>query len=69
MRNGVFMKPLDDEIIGKAFELLCGILDVEGANAYHLVVCGGAALRIMCLHQRTTKDVDVLAFIDNATGD
>jgi len=39
-------------------------LDVEGVSVLEMVVCGGAALNILGYVQRTTKDIDVIAFVD-----
>jgi hypothetical protein len=39
-------------------------LDAERAGRIEMVVCGGAALNIIGYVQRTTKDVDVVAFVE-----
>ncbi|MCK4646653.1 MAG: hypothetical protein KAU46_10400 [Candidatus Aminicenantes bacterium] len=39
-------------------------LDAEGTGRIEMVVCGGAALNILEYVQRTTKDVDVIAFVN-----
>ncbi len=39
-------------------------LDAEGISRLEMVVCGGAALNILGYVERTTKDVDIIAFVD-----
>lgn len=39
-------------------------LDVEGTGRIEMVVCGGAALNVIGCVQRTTKDMDVVAFVE-----
>lgn len=39
-------------------------LDVEGISVLEMVVCGGAALNILGYVERTTKDIDIIAFVD-----
>lgn len=39
-------------------------LDAEGAGQVEMVVCGGAALNVVGYVQRTTKDMDVVAFVE-----
>lgn len=39
-------------------------LSAEGVIHLEMVVCGGAALNILGYIKRTTKDVDVIAFVD-----
>ena len=65
----ISIQPLDDEMIRRAFRLLGELLAFRDAPPLHLVVCGGAALRMTRLHHRTTKDVDVLALVDEKMGE
>lgn len=51
-----------DEVLG----LLEGRLRRNGAKPVRLVICGGAALIATGLLIRTTRDVDVVAFLDCA---
>lgn len=44
-----------------ALVLLGEVLESRSAAPFHLVVCGGAALRAAAIISRVTKDVDVLA--------
>lgn len=37
-------------------------LEAEGVESLEMVVCGGAALNVLGYVERTTKDVDVIAF-------
>ncbi len=39
-------------------------LDAVGAGQVEMVVCGGAALNVVGYVQRTTKDMDVVAFVE-----
>ncbi len=39
-------------------------LGAEGVKQLEMVVCGGAALNILGYVERTTKDVDVIAFVN-----
>lgn len=50
--------------IGKILTALSEQLEAEGAGRIEMVVCGGTALNILGYVQRTTKDVDVIAFVD-----
>ncbi len=56
---------LNIDQIGKNLFLLGHILEREGSDPIHLVVCGGASLIITGMVQRTTKDVDVVAIISD----
>jgi hypothetical protein len=59
----------DDKEIEKILSALGEILDAGGISIPELVVCGGSALNVLGLVQRTTKDVDVVAFAErNAQG-
>ncbi len=46
------------------FMALSEQLDAEGVERLEMLVCGGAALNILGYVLRTTKDVDVIAFVD-----
>jgi hypothetical protein len=50
--------------IEKALAALAEQLESLGAGIVEMVVCGGAALNILGYVHRTTKDVDVIAFIE-----
>ncbi len=39
-------------------------IEVEGIGRLEMVVCGGAALNVLGYVHRTTKDVDVIAFVN-----
>lgn len=54
------MRPGRDEW-NDALKLLGEVLEGRYAGPFHLVVCGGAALREVEIVSRVTKDVDVLA--------
>src|SRR6185436_8919951 len=41
-------------------------LSALGSTSFELVVCGGSALNALGLVHRTTRDVDVLAFLTQA---
>lgn len=43
-------------------------LDAANASIPELVVCGGSALIVLKLVRRTTKDVDILAFVEENSG-
>jgi hypothetical protein len=56
----MFQNQKDVEVILKALgEQLEGLLD----KPVELLVCGGSALNILGLVQRTTEDVDILAYV------
>lgn len=63
------MRPLNDIMLpgnfDEALQLLNGRLALDGAPRYNLVVCGGTALNAMGLVSRTTKDVDIVALMDD----
>jgi hypothetical protein len=59
------MKPISQETLEKALELLGGLMAVRNRPAIHLVVCGGSALIALGLVHRTTQDVDVLATLES----
>lgn len=52
------------EKFDQALRLLNGRLQLAGAYRFNLVVCGGSALAATGLVVRTTKDVDVVALMD-----
>ena len=64
------MRPLNDMRLpgnfGEALQLLNGRLALDGAPRYNLVVCGGTALNATGLISRTTKDVDIVALMDDS---
>ena len=45
--------------------MLDGRLKINQSSRFSLVVCGGTALNVMRLIQRTTKDVDIVALMDS----
>lgn len=49
----------------RALQLLNGRLALAGAPSFNLVVCGGTALIAAGLVLRTTRDVDVVALMDD----
>jgi hypothetical protein len=51
--------------IEKVFIALSEQLESLGINHLAIVVCGGIALNVLGYVRRTTKDVDVIAFIEN----
>lgn len=55
---------LNGQGLDEVFRLLDGRLTRLGAPPVHLVVCGGAALIAVGLLSRTTRDVDVVALLD-----
>lgn len=57
-------KPFTSEKLNEAFGLLDFRLQRSEAEAVHIVICGGTALILAGLVPRTTKDVDVLAMVD-----
>jgi len=50
--------------LNEAFKLLNERLELNDITHFNLVVCGGTSLIATKLVERTTKDVDVVAFID-----
>jgi hypothetical protein len=55
----------DYEKLNQALRLLNGRLELAGAPRFNLVVCGGSALAATGLVTRTTKDVDIVALMDD----
>lgn len=39
-------------------------IEVQGVRRLEIVVCGGAALNILGFVKRTTKDIDLIAYVD-----
>jgi len=58
------MKKLGKETLEQALTLLAEKLEFDGVAPVSLVVCGGSSLIALGLVNRTTKDVDVLALMD-----
>jgi hypothetical protein len=56
---------LGKDMLEQALTLLAEKLEFDRAEAASLVVCGGSSLIAMGLVNRTTKDVDVLAVMDD----
>lgn len=55
----------DYEKFNQALLLLNGRLELAGAPRFNLVVCGGTALAATGLVPRMTKDVDIVALVDD----
>lgn len=55
----------DYEKFNQALRLLNARLELSGAPRFNLVVCGGTALAATGLIPRTTKDVDIVALMDD----
>ena len=53
------------EKFNQALRLLNGRLELVDAPRFNLVVCGGSALAATELVTRTTKDVDIVALMDD----
>jgi hypothetical protein len=53
------------ELFNEALSLLDRRLSLAGSPCFRLVVCGGTALIAMGLHERTTRDVDIVALADD----
>ncbi len=56
---------MDQSALDQAMSLLGSLMVVRKRSPIHLVVCGGSALIALNLVTRTTKDVDVLATLDD----
>ena len=54
---------MDTEDINKYLTALSEQLDLERVHNVALVVVGGAALSVLGLSQRTTRDIDTMAFL------
>ncbi len=59
------MKKLSTEILNDTLKLLNDRMELNGAVPVKIVVCGGSALIASNLVNRTTKDVDIVALLDN----
>ncbi len=59
------MKQMNQSALNQAMSLLGNLMVVRKRPPIHLVVCGGSALIALNLVTRTTKDVDVLATLDD----
>ena len=59
------IKDLDNQQLDTVFRLLDGRLMRAGASPVHLVVCGGAAMIAVGLLARTTRDVDIVAILED----
>jgi hypothetical protein len=53
------------EKFSQALRLLNGRLQLNGSPRYNLIICGGSALAATGLITRTTKDVDIVALMDD----
>ena len=61
-------KKLSAQELKKALTLLNDILATQKSPEYWIVVCGGAALALSNLVNRTTEDVDILALMESDGG-
>jgi len=62
-KNTTFSSPLDQERLTLAFRSLAIRLEQNDAEPIGLVVCGGSALIMTGMVARTTRDVDIVALI------
>ena len=60
------MKSLDSQFLEQSLVLLEERLRSLHSSPVTLIICGGTALILSDVVPRTTKDVDVLAFLDSA---
>jgi len=58
------MQELDNQRLDVVFRLLDGRLMRANASPVHLVVCGGAAMIATGLRVRTTRDIDIVAILE-----
>ena len=58
----------DNILLDKALSALNEQLEIRKTPVIEIVVCGGSALQFLGLVDRTTKDVDVLAFATSENG-
>jgi hypothetical protein len=58
----------DGSAVERALSLLGSALEVQGAVPYDIVVIGGAAMSVLGIGIRPTKDVDVLGLCEDSTG-
>jgi hypothetical protein len=56
---------MDQSALDQAMSLLGNLMVARKRSPIHLVVCGGSALIALNLVTRTTRDVDVLATLDD----
>ncbi len=54
----------DKKALEQVLYALSEQLEEAGANPVEMIICGGAALNVLGFVQRTTHDVDIVAFID-----
>jgi hypothetical protein len=59
------MALLSTDRLDDAMSLLAEEMDSKGIAPHDLVVCGGSAILALKISQRTTKDVDILATLDD----
>ena len=59
------LEEMDNHQLDTVFRLLDGRLMRAGASPVHLVVCGGAAMIAVGLLLRTTRDVDIVALLED----
>ena len=59
------MKKMTKEIINTTLKLLNDRMELNGALPIRIVVCGGSALIAANLVSRVTKDVDIVALMNN----
>lgn len=57
-------KPIDSTILERSLTLLGALLSKSSSPEISLIVCGGSSLVANRLVSRTTKDVDIIAFLD-----
>lgn len=62
------MNPLTTERLKDALGLLSQLLEAENAEPEHLVIIGGSALIALDLVTRSTRDVDIMAYVDPEKG-
>jgi hypothetical protein len=58
------MELLSSDRLNEAMSLLAEEMEFKGITPNDLVVCGGSAILALKISQRTTKDVDILATLD-----
>lgn len=59
------MNLMDKGILEQAFHLVGQRLERSGMGPFRIVVCGGASLIAASLVSRTTRDVDIVALLDD----
>jgi len=60
---------INQSVLNQALQLLGSILDRdEQAKSIHFVVCGGSSMIMMGLVTRTTRDVDIVAYLEKNQG-